>query len=609
MSFRSTLALLVLLVLLIGGYYAMLSREETTRRQRVEAQRAFTHTPDELVRISIQQEDRRPTLGVRTGDEKWTIEEPYSLRAYHLLWNRVARNLAELSNERIVEEAVSDLATYDFHDPRLVVEAQTADGQELTIVFGKAGPTQTNRYALINDGLVTLIDDDSYFELNRSLDLLRHHHLFDYDPDEGVHRVEFAWIWTEDSDPAEPEGPIPGDESMPVVVEYEDDTWYMLEPEPGPVHHETVMEFVNGLLSETCKHFVDEPESLADYGLDPARARATLITAPGAAPQTVYFGDQVQRDGETRIFAKWADEPTVFTVRQGLRSKFPSSPTAFRERRLLTTEAKQLRLIEIDTADALIRLERDDRGGWMLTEPTGYATDQRAVSEFIGVLTHLEGREHVTISPEEAGLDEPRAAIRLQAEGDETPRVIRIGDPTPDGETCYVTQDTGTPLTLSAAIGDNLAATELFRFRAKELVQFIESEIAEVHLTLDGNDYRFEHTGRAWRVREPEDHVWDSQADMEALLDAINPVRAVSLEASDPGDDLGHFGLETPMMTLAFTMTDNDISAPAVLHVGSVAPDNSRHRFAKLEGISEIYRIRQAHIDDLRQAIQGVRPR
>ena len=166
---KATLALVAVLVLLCLGYWLTQHMEERTVQKREEAKRLFTFAPEDVSRMVVRHEADQPTVGERGEDGHWAIVSPYSVDANQVLWERVAKQVAELKNQRVIEENPKELAAYELDDPRLTLTASTRSGEEHRIIVGKAEPFQKNRYARIDDGPIILIPDGAHFEMNRKL--------------------------------------------------------------------------------------------------------------------------------------------------------------------------------------------------------------------------------------------------------------------------------------------------------------------------------------------------------------------------------------------------------------------------------------------------------
>ncbi|MBZ0122563.1 MAG: DUF4340 domain-containing protein, partial [Roseovarius sp.] len=157
MKSRSILLLLITLTVLSLGYWWMLDSEQNERVRVEEAKRLFSFAPADIAEMSVMSEDSRTTVAKRIEDGTWVITNPFEIEAYSLLWERMADQFANLSQERMLTEEPDDLAQYELDDPRVVVEAVTRDGQQVKVAFGTTDPTESGRYAQIDDKAVVLL--------------------------------------------------------------------------------------------------------------------------------------------------------------------------------------------------------------------------------------------------------------------------------------------------------------------------------------------------------------------------------------------------------------------------------------------------------------------
>ena len=110
----------------------------------------------------------------------------------------------------------------------------------------------------------------------------------------------------------------------------------------------------------------------------------------------------------------------------------------------------------------------------------------------------------------------------------------------------------------------------------------------------------------------PQGAVLESQSDVDALIKALAKSSAVDVEvAADqaPQADLAAYGLDAPVLEVEVTIAD-DTGEPrrlGPLKIGAVTPDQGQQRFAQAAGRPELFRIKQAVLDDVRDAMRGVR--
>jgi hypothetical protein len=479
-------------------------------------------------------------------------------------------------------------------------------------------PTQVYRYARLDDGEVFLANaQKAFFEMDRSLSLLRNPYVFYVDA-EPVRRIEFARFWKdeneEDGDNEEDSaGRRAGEESVVVAVERDGQgkPWRLVSPVEAPASQERVGALLKEIQFATGRGHIDDPEDLADYGLDPPNARLTLFTAPGSDPQTLYLGS-VNRAGagEGGLFVKRASLPGVFLMDDHVMSLLPKSPSAFREGHLMTgaaTDLHQIRYRAGDSTDLL--LENDPDKGWRLVRPAVDDTDQVAVSNFIAYLKAAEGHGFPGEPQPAWGLDEPVITVELVYQGETEPGTIKVGRPAPDVDLYYGTLENGTVVLLSQLDVQALTKDEYY-FREKRLMAFATQQPKRLEMTVDGTRYVFDKPRGHWRVKEPQDMALESPSDVAPVIGRLYNLRAITIETETPGEDLAPYGLDAPIAVISVVLPGSDDREAETtlgpLRVGSPAPDNTQERFAMIAGKPAVYRIGQALMDDVRETLKRI---
>jgi hypothetical protein len=605
---RTTLLLLWALAALCLAYWLVLRREEGQRQEAVEAKRVFSFAPAELSKITVEREGERPTDGMRNPDGSWRIISPYALAANQQVWERVAKHLAELSNERTIEELPMDPSLYGLDTPYLRVTASAGDNDNVAVVVGNLDPTKKFRYARLPDGPVFLVHPDTVFELDRDLLWLRDRQLVNIGP-KGITRIECAPVQ------AVREGDVPPDakgwiELSALVVERDaDGQWQLVQPEGGRVDQEAVENYATHVRFAVGRNYVDAPEDLADYSLDPPKARLT-VTSGDFAPQTVYFGAfEADKKEDAGVYATRETGPAVFVVDAQLFQDFPKSAGAWYEKRLLSRSGADIATLEYEAGEQSFTLINEQGGAWRLTRPVEGETDQIAVSQFVSTLRETQGvRYHGERRPE-FGLDHPAIRIRVAFRGEEKPAEILVGAPAPDGRTRYAQQDTGAAIEISNEDVEALQFT-VSDMTVKLLLRFEPDRARAVSMRFDGTAYRFEKGDRNWLIREPEGKLWDSQSDMKALLDAFSRVRAESVKHRAMPPNLSAYGLDKPLLTVEVTLDpETERGEPEKVgpfNVGKPDDQDPHQRFATVAGRQEVFLVRQALVDTIRDAMRGV---
>lgn len=626
---RLTLGLLGILALLCLAYWLILANREHTQQRVAESKRVFDFAPSDVVTIELQHADGATIAALRT-DEGWQIDRPDpGIQPNPVVWERVANGIAQLANERIVDDAPGDLATYGLEDPGLRVIAGTSGGKIVQLEFGEADPTRQFRYARTGAGdAVFLVANTAHFEVNRTLEQLRETLAFDTGG-EDITRIEYARIWTGTQKAAEqdPSKEI-GAESVRVILHRgPDDLWRLIEPVHAKADQELVTELVTELQFMRGRHYIDDPQSLNDYGLNPPTARITIQAGDDGNKQTLLLGWPGGDKDDDGMFVKQEARSAVFRVDNHVISLLPKSPDGFRDRRLITRDFETLERVQYARTDGVkMTFALDSESGWTVREPALENVSQTKVVNFLRTLRAAKADSFVRRPGEltDIGLDPPRIAITFYFENEDAPRAIRIGGPAPAPDTIaedapeivreylYAQQDTGDVVTVLEAAARGWTKTPQ-DFRESTILNLDPERVTRVELGFDGTQYAFEKAEEHWRVLEPANRRWDSQTDMAALIETLARAEMTAIEVSE--DDFDHvyletYGLDSPRLNVLAieTADDGTTSAAGPLIVGAVTPDNSRERFAMLSESSEVLRVRQALLDDVRDALRGVVP-
>ena len=614
MRLRSTLGLAALLALLCAAYWAMqhvnLRREAAVQQSR----RLFQFQPGDVRGLTIHPVNGATVTAERDAGGPWRITAPNpTIRPLQLMWDRVAEKLAAVNCERTVAEAPENLKQYGLDVPQLSVEARTGGGEPQKLFIGDIEPTQRYRYARLGNGPLFLISTDAYFELNRSLDDLRHRFLVD-DRDANIKEVQFAWIWTGDqpSDKPVPQNPPEiGEESVVirVVRDNPQSPWRMIAPVEGPANQEAVDAVVKEVQFANGRGFVDNPENLSDYGLKPARARVTVVDDRSGKAQTVLFGRLETQGDKGGLYVQRAGQDAVFQIDGQLWTLLPKSPLEWRERRLLTRRVSDIDRIEFQGKDDAFTLAKDDKDEWKLVLPEMQDVNQFTVSGYLSTFKELAGNSFAVGQPAEFGLDNPEVTIGLHHEDGTTAKIL-VAKSAKEEDLYYVTQDTGAIMTVRGVVANALLIRS-DSFRSRELMRFNQPDAALLEVQFENNRLSFEKRDGQWIVTAPAGAYLSNQSDVEAILSAISPLKLTRVEANETPQDLEKYGLANPVFTCSVTVRDQASGAETrhgQLRIGGVTPDNSQERFALMDGKPGVFRVQQEVVQTVREALRGVHP-
>lgn len=607
MSTRATLALIVVFAGLLTAYWLAGRIERNVIKEAAEARKLFDFAPEDITTLSIARQGETPVEALRKDDGQWTIAAPHPhIPPNGPLWTALTKIAASLTNERDIDADPDALADYQLETPILYIIFGTKQGQPTKIEFGALDPTQVNRYTRLGEGQVFLSPAKTFQALNRSLQELRDARVFTH-LGEGVEKIDFKRRATEGAEEIEDPGLAARakriDESYALA---EGGGWRMAKPVDAAARQGKLNALVSQLRFATGRGYIDEPESLDDYGLDPPYAELTAYS-PSGEGQTLLLGWVSGAEDKSGLFVKRSDNPSVFIADAHLFTLLPAGPGDFREKRLFTREAKNLKTIRYTDARSEILLENDPDVGWRLVNPPADDTDQFAVSMYIAVLKSIQG---LSFPEEEAlSIESPRLSLEFTYTGDTPPSAIQIGGIVPSSNPLvfYALQDNGAATTISFQSFQMLQAIP-FRFRIKTLFPFKRNEVRAIDLTLENRRYVFQYENGVWTLSEPQGARLETQSDVHLLIDTFSTTLAKGI--ADPPPAAETQGMNDPILTVVFRVVDDPLTGTTrtvgPVRVGNRVTSNSRQRFLRMEGKTPVYLVDQALIDGVRDALRGV---
>lgn len=605
MKLRQSLFLLVVLIILAGLYAALQYRREHQAAQVESAKQLFSFSPSDIQRLSIKRIGEVSAVAERVSQDTWRIVEPNATIApFHLMWNRVATHLAGLANEHTVMESPSDLAAYGLDAPALELNASLTDGSDLRIIFGDLEPTGRYRYTRLGDGPMFLVRKEAFFELDRSLGDLRYRYLVE-NRDVPLTRMEFAWIWTDP--PADKDGRHieTGQEAIAIAVERTTPNaqWRIVSPYEAPARHEKVEALASELQFAVCKDFIDHPENLSDYGLQPARARITFKDAGAGTERTLLVGKVDDSPDKAGQFVKLDNQDAVLVIETPLLSLLPTTPTEWQDLRLLTGRVSDIKELTYTRGEKRMILAKDAEGGWRLQEPVLEAVNDFAVNAFLRFIKEAEGDDFVEEAETKGALENPEVRIALSLEDGSSSEILLAPSGAPG--VYYAKQDSGGIVALSG-IAVKMLLIDADTFQSLELLRFIKSNVEGLKVNFEGREYQIIRRHDVWTATAPEGVEIGNQADVESLLDAVCPLNAKSI-VDKTNEDKTPYGLNTPVFSLQLHLATPDAAGrqDLTLDIGAVSPDNSSERFACGNARSGIFTISQEVMDKLRESLRG----
>ncbi|TMA59593.1 MAG: DUF4340 domain-containing protein [Deltaproteobacteria bacterium] len=196
------------------------------------------------------------------------------------------------------------------------------------------------------------------------------------------------------------------------------DAW-VVQPGDQPADPTEVRSYLSTLRSTRATDFPDDaPADLGKYGLDQPRLAVTLaIGKDGTETQTLLLGSEGTQGTQKLVYAKRANQPTVYAVGDWTPRSLGKQANDFRDKTVLTFDQSRVGRVVIDHKGGGPSATLA-RGGdaWTVDGADGKKAKETAISRFVDDLHDLRG---ASIAAEPAGdlapygLDAPDLRITL----------------------------------------------------------------------------------------------------------------------------------------------------------------------------------------------------
>lgn len=199
--------------------------------------------------------------------------------------------------------------------------------------------------------------------------------------------------------------------------------WRLVEPMEARADRFAVEGIVRDLVGLETLRTVDDVDP-ADYGLEPPRAEAVLVTR--GEETRISIGDEIP--GSTNRAVRVAGRDDVEIVRGGFFDRLAKDPGEWRATELFPGQRSGVDRIGLEGGEERILLARRGDGFWVESPFVDRAAEDR-VNELLSAVVGLEAERFVD-DPDPArdlGLEPPAAEIEVILDGDDEPFRIVLG--------------------------------------------------------------------------------------------------------------------------------------------------------------------------------------
>lgn len=394
---RGLRSFIVLLIIAIafGSFLYFYESKQTPGAESEPRDKVFAVEADQIDEVTVKSESGEQTTLKKSGTD-WQIAAPVTADADDAEAPGIARNLATLEQQRVVEENPADLKEFGLAEPRIRVTFK-AGGQEHALLIGSKTPTGSDLYAKTGAGpKVFLISSFLESTFNRTTFDLRDKSALNVDRD-AADRVEI----------------VAGTHSMKFAKK--DGQWRITEPAVPRADLPAVEGLVSRLDGVQMKKIVAQnADDLEKYGLD--KPAATVRVGAGSAEATLLIGAKAE---EGQVYAKDSSRPDIFTIEATLLEDLQKGAGEFRQKDIFDARAFNTTRVEITRAGQTTVIEKaDDK--WRRTAPAAKDADSAKVDALLSALTSARADAFVEATPAKATQE---AAVTLKFDDGKEERV------------------------------------------------------------------------------------------------------------------------------------------------------------------------------------------
>jgi len=257
-----------------------------------------------------------------------------------------------------------DYEEYGFDDPMAIIEAVDNHGRHRWLV-GRRAPLGEMVYAKKSDGdNIYTISDKLIAVIPGTADVLRDRVLFPTDA-AGIRRIE-----------------IRGGAGFIQLLKDPQEGWRIQQPVAAPADTKEVDLFIENLYRSRIVDFVrDNVSDFSAYGLQGETMEISVGHGDGVSRMLILGSEVADKPGQ--VYARSADDTSVFTVSSDVRELLSIPAEQFRDAGVLSVPPGSISTISITRGEDHLMMEYDGSNVWNITSPMVWEAEPMAISGLV----------------------------------------------------------------------------------------------------------------------------------------------------------------------------------------------------------------------------------
>ena len=334
-----------------------------------------------------------------------------------------------------------------------------------------------------------------------------------------------------------------------ITLERGENGWRMSEPVEDRADEKEIIALLGNVIRAKTERTLDASgDSLADFGLQNPPIIFTVHLKEKETPFILEVGNTTPAGFS--VYAQRKGEEKILLAPDTVKTSLEKDAFAFRSKVLLSFAQEAVKAVSLRTDSLHVRLERQEKGKWRITEPVEVAADSGKVSDLLRSLTQdqIQGFPDKPASLKMVGLDPPRGEIRLTLDGG-TEATLLLGEREKKEKGGVYARRSGEEQVL---VLKETFLTEIPKqvtdLRDRTLLALDREKVDTIELETPKGRTVLSKAEDTWGIKEPE----EASADQRMINDLLWDLTTTRVKefVDDDAKTLKPYGLDAPPVTV-----------------------------------------------------------